>query len=90
MRAAVRALRALKPRSITVAVPVAATETCDELRREADNVICLATPEPFVAVGLWYRNFAATTDDEVRDILREARLRTAAAGNRRGGPGAKP
>ena len=88
MRAAVRALRALNPRSVTVAVPVAAAETCEELRREADNVICLATPEPFVAVGLWYRNFAPTTDDEVRDILRQARLRTTAAGNRRGGPGA--
>src|SRR5205814_8705624 len=45
MRAAVRALREMNPRAVIVAVPVAATSTCNELRAEADEVICLATPE---------------------------------------------
>lgn len=88
MRAAARALRELRPRTMSIAVPVAAVETCDDLRREADTVVCLATPEPFVAVGLWYRDFRATTDDEVRDVLRDARLRIAAVAKGTGGPGA--
>jgi putative phosphoribosyl transferase len=69
MRAAVRAVRTLEPRQIVVAVPVAAADTCDQLSREADRVVCLRTPEPFHAVGLWYRDFAQTTDDEVRALL---------------------
>lgn len=88
MRAAARALRQLAPRTLSVAVPVAAAETCDDLRREVDTLVCLATPEPFVAVGLWYRDFRATTDDEVRDVLRAARLRVGALADRTGGPGA--
>ncbi len=69
MRAAVRAVRKLGPRQIVVAVPVAAADTCDQLSREADKVVCLRTPEPFHAVGLWYRDFSQTTDDEVRELL---------------------
>jgi putative phosphoribosyl transferase len=69
MRAAVRALRALGPRRIVVAVPVGAPETCEEFRREADEVICAITPQPFQAVGLWYSDFSQTTDQEVRDLL---------------------
>ncbi|HEX9160949.1 MAG TPA: phosphoribosyltransferase [Thermoanaerobaculia bacterium] len=69
MRAAVRALRAMQPRSIIVAVPVAARETRDALRSEADEVVCLWTPEPFQAVGLWYEDFAQTSDDEVHELL---------------------
>jgi predicted phosphoribosyltransferase len=69
MRAAVRALRKLRPRAVIVAVPVAANSTCDELRREADEVICLWTPEPFQAVGLWYDDFTQTTDEEVHELL---------------------
>ena len=88
MRAAARALRELRPRSTSIAVPVGAAETYDDLRREADTVVCLATPEPFVAVGLWYRDFRSTTDDEVREVLRAARLRMAAVANGTGGPGA--
>jgi predicted phosphoribosyltransferase len=78
MRAAVSALRQLDPASITVAVPVAARETCEEIEMEVDALVCMATPDPFVAVGMWYRNFRATTDDEVRDLLRTARARTGA------------
>jgi predicted phosphoribosyltransferase len=69
MRAAVRALGELGARSVVVAVPVAAWQTCEELARHADAVICARTPDPFVAVGLWYRDFSATTDAEVRELL---------------------
>jgi len=71
MRAAVKALRRMQPRAIVVAVPVAAASTCADFRREgeADEVICLRTPEPFQAVGLWYEDFSQTTDEEVRALL---------------------
>ena len=72
MRAAVAALRRLNPRRIVVAVPVGARETCDDLAAEADELVCLASPEPFYAVGLWYQNFLQTSDDEVRALLRQA------------------
>jgi len=74
MRAAVTALRNMKPRLIIIAVPVAAEGTCNDFRTEgiADEVVCLRTPEPFQAVGLWYADFAQTTDDEVRELLDRA------------------
>jgi len=72
MRAAAQALRALGPARIVVAVPAAAAETCGDLAREVDEVVCAITPEPFHAVGLWYDDFAQTTDDEVRSLLDEA------------------
>jgi predicted phosphoribosyltransferase len=52
-----------------VAVPVGAPSTCRELAREADEVVCVRTPDPFVAVGLWYRDFTPTSDHEVRSLL---------------------
>lgn len=69
MRAAVRALHNMGPQSIVVAVPVAARSTCHELRDEAEDVVCLRTPEPFRAVGLWYEDFEQTTDEEVHALL---------------------
>jgi putative phosphoribosyl transferase len=72
MLAAVAALRKLRPRRIVVAVPVAAAETCNALAYEVDEMICAATPEPFRAVGLWYRDFSQTSDDEVRELLQAA------------------
>jgi putative phosphoribosyl transferase len=69
MQAAVIALRRLDPARIVVAVPVGARETCDRLRQVADEVVCVSTPEPFHAVGLWYKQFDQTTDDEVRDAV---------------------
>jgi putative phosphoribosyl transferase len=69
MRAAVRALRDRSARSIVVAVPTAPRETCDVLRREVDEVLCVCTPEPFMAVGLWYRDFSPVGDDRVRELL---------------------
>lgn len=72
MRAAVAALREEGPREIVVAVPVGAPETCASLAREVDDIICLRTPEPFYAVGLWYEDFDQTTDEEVHDLLERA------------------
>jgi putative phosphoribosyl transferase len=72
MRAAVLALRQQQPASIVVAIPVASVEAYETLRSQADEVVCLYTPEPFYAVGLWYEDFSQTTDEEVRDILARA------------------
>jgi putative phosphoribosyl transferase len=72
MKAAVAALRQLRPNRIVVAVPVAAADTCRELGAEVDEVVCLSTPEPFHAVGLWYEQFSQTTDEEVHDLLERA------------------
>jgi putative phosphoribosyl transferase len=69
MRAAVVALRRLGAGEVITAVPIASPSTCDEMREVADLSICALTPEPFHAVGLWYRDFSQTTDDEVRQLL---------------------
>ena len=70
MRAAVRALRQQKPEKIIVAVPVGARETCESFANEVDTMcVCAITPEPFDGVGLWYRNFEQTSDEEVRQLL---------------------
>jgi putative phosphoribosyl transferase len=69
------AARTLRPRAkrIIAAVPVAAESTCVRLRPEVDLLLCASTPSPFFAVGMFYRNFDQTTDDEVRAILSRAR-----------------
>lgn len=72
MRAAVKALRNMKPARIVVAVPTAAPETCRAFEAEVDEVICAITPEPFWAVGAWYEDFTQTTDEEVRDLIDRA------------------
>jgi putative phosphoribosyl transferase len=78
MLAAAQALRAKQPKRIIVAVPVASKEACEEFGKYVDQIICLATPEPFYAVGAWYENFSQTSDDEVRELLeRAARQRVA-------------
>lgn len=72
MRAAIAALGRMGAAGIVVAVPVAAAETCAEIGREVDAIVCAATPEPFYAVGLWYKDFSQTTDEEVRALLAAA------------------
>ena len=72
MLAAVRAVRAQDPGEIVVAVPVATAQACDEFQREVDHVVCAATPQPFLAVGIWYEDFSQTTDDAVRELLERA------------------
>src|SRR4051812_19087961 len=79
MRVAAAALRQKSPAQIVVAVPVASATTCSEFKTEVDRVICAATPEPFWAVGQWYRDFSQTTDQEVRDLLHRAQTKPAKA-----------
>ena len=74
MRAAAAALRRQQPARIVVAVPVSAPQTCDEYRMGVDEIICAVTPESFQAVGLWYKDFSQTTDEEVRDLLARAEI----------------
>lgn len=80
MLAAARALRPSGARKVIIAVPVAPRESCEELRREADQVICAATPHPFGAVGLWYEDFAQVTDAEVCKLLEQASRKAAEEG----------
>lgn len=82
MRAAAIALRQQAPAAIVVAVPVAADTTCDELRSEVDDIICAYTPAPFYAVGLWYEDFAQTTDEEVRALLAQATAQSKTAAHK--------
>jgi len=77
MRAAVLAIRQQHPAHLTVAVPVGAPDICRQLRDEADEVVCAAMPQPFGAVGLWYEDFPQASDDEVRELLEEARRKHA-------------
>ena len=72
MHAAVAALRPQQPSRIVVAVPAASPETCADFRDEVDDIVCLITPDPLYAVGLWYKDFSQTTDAEVRDLLARA------------------
>lgn len=69
MEVAVQVLRAMSPAKLVVAVPVAAPDAAARLRGLADDVICPLLPEHLRAVGLWYRDFSQTTDDEVLTLL---------------------
>jgi predicted phosphoribosyltransferase len=73
MLAAVSALRTQGPERIVVAVPVADPGVCATVGREADEAICLLTPQQLHAVGAWYEDFSQTGDDEVRELLARAR-----------------
>jgi predicted phosphoribosyltransferase len=72
IRAAIAALRKSGCSRIIAAVPVGPPESCRELRKEADDVICLLEPENFFAVGEFYQDFSQVTDDEVRYLLAQA------------------
>jgi predicted phosphoribosyltransferase len=80
MRAAMLAARKQQPARIVVAAPVGSRQAVGMLEAEADEVVCLRTPEPFGAVGLWYARFGQTTDDEVRELLGRANLADRLAG----------
>lgn len=74
MRAAVKALQNLGPARIIAAAPVAARDTCESLKADVDSTcICVMSPEPFKGVGLWYRDFSQTTDEEVCYLLNHAK-----------------
>jgi predicted phosphoribosyltransferase len=79
MRAAARAVRARNPARLIIAVPVAPESSCDEMRSEADDVVCAFTPEPFFGVGQFYENFQQTMDEEVRELLARANIEGASA-----------
>jgi putative phosphoribosyl transferase len=72
MRAAAIAIKQLAASRCVLAVPVGAPDTCADLRNEADEVVCASTPNPFYAVGQFYRDFSQTTDDEVRELMMQA------------------
>ncbi len=69
MRVAIMALRKMQAKKIVIAVPVAASETLNQLKAEVEDCICLMTPEPFFAVGQWYERFEQVSDDEVMQLL---------------------
>lgn len=79
MHAAALAIRRQHPARLVIAVPVGAQDTCRRLQAEADEVVCAAMPDPFRAVGLWYRDFPQASDEEVRDLLEAARREHAAS-----------
>jgi putative phosphoribosyl transferase len=72
MRAAIEAVRQQQPARLVVGVPVSSFETCQEIGSEVDEIVCVETPRPFYSVGLWYKDFPQTTDEEVRDLLFKA------------------
>ncbi|MGC1182348.1 phosphoribosyltransferase [Legionella sp.] len=72
MQAAVSSLRKHTPASIIIAVPVAARETCEEMAKIVDQVICLMQPINLYAVGIWYENFSQVSDKEVIELLEKS------------------
>jgi len=76
MRAVIRALQMQRPQRLVLAVPVCAPDTAEEIAPEVDDLVCVAMPEQFTAVGAWYRDFAQTTDEEVIELLAHARRET--------------
>lgn len=85
MLAAVRHARNMRAARLLVGVPVGSVSACAHLRREADELICLAIPPEFLAVGEWYREFDQVSDQEVQRMLAEShrRLRTPDLAQRR-------
>jgi predicted phosphoribosyltransferase len=71
MRAAARSLRKHEPGRLVVAVPVGSPEACAALREDADEVVCLAQPDPFYAIGLHYERFEQVEDAEVISLLEQ-------------------
>jgi len=75
MRAAILHARSFKPQRMIVAIPVGSRQACAQLSREVDDLVCLAIPELFFAVGEWYRDFQQVSDTEVQRLLAESRRR---------------
>lgn len=72
-KAAIKAVKKLNPKKIVLASPVCALDTVEGLKKKVDEVICLATPFEFSAVGVWYKNFTQISDEEVVEWLRKAK-----------------
>lgn len=73
IRAAIKALKQYLPQKIIVAVPVAQKDTCNELKKVVDEVVCPLQPDDLGAVGAWYADFSQTEDEEVYSLLKEAK-----------------
>jgi predicted phosphoribosyltransferase len=69
--AALRSVQAKNPGKLVAAVAVASFDALQAVRRQADEVVCLAAPEPFAAVGRLFEDFSPVSDDEVRQILQQ-------------------
>jgi putative phosphoribosyl transferase len=69
MRAGIRALRQLQPQRVVVAVPVAPLRTCNQLKSEVDEFVCIQTPASFLAIGQFYDDFSQVSDEEVLALL---------------------
>lgn len=69
MKAAIAVVKEQQPEEVIVAVPVAPSAICWEIRKSVDRVVCLLTPSPFRAISLWYENFLQTTDKQVNQLL---------------------
>jgi len=78
VRATLRGISQHQPARLVLAIPVAPADSLRELATECDDIVCLATPEPFFAVGRHYRDFTQTDDSEVVRLLEEARRWSAA------------
>jgi putative phosphoribosyl transferase len=79
-RAAVEALRLRKPQRLILAAPVCAAQTAELFESRVDELVCLAAPSDLGAIGLWYKNFEQTTDEEVVQLLEKARDERGATG----------
>ena len=89
-RAACRVARAQHAARVVLAVPVAPPSSATELARHVDELVCLRTPDRFLAVGWWYRDFSPATDTEVIVLLKKAAdraARTSASDERPPNPG---
>jgi len=75
MLVAARYVRAFKPAVVMIAVPVGSVEACERIRQEVDEVVCLVTPEPFMAVGEWFTDFRQVSDAEVQRFIEDSHLR---------------
>jgi putative phosphoribosyl transferase len=90
VRAALKALRRRRPAHLMLAVPVAPRDTLAELAPEVDDIVCLATPEPFHAIGLHYLDFHQVPDFEVLEVLRSLDAAKPTAPQGAEGPERKP
>ena len=71
LKVSIKALRQHEPEKLVVAVPVAPPQTCSEIGQTIDELVCPVQPATFSAIGAFYDDFSQTTDDEVREILKQ-------------------
>lgn len=72
-KVAIQAVKKLNPKKIVLATPVCALDTAKGLKKYVDKLICLAAPLEFTAVGVWYKDFAQVTDQEVIEMLKKSK-----------------